>query len=101
MEIDQPPEQNFEPAGPRPILKLGDDVINKIAAAEVSSYSLEHKAILIPDFDPYSWDIAELLDHSPTRKCYQRVARKFLGRRLNFNQIINQRGRIEINPNNR
>jgi hypothetical protein len=49
MEVDHEPgegapdgientvEPEYEPKGPRPIIKLSNDVINQIAAAEVSS----------------------------------------------------------------
>jgi hypothetical protein len=41
MEVDQDLERaqgNYEPAGPKPIKKLSKDVINQIAAAEVSIF---------------------------------------------------------------
>lgn len=36
MDVDEPAEPAaFEPKGPRPILKLHQDVVNRIAASEV------------------------------------------------------------------
>lgn len=63
MEVDVDAESlSMEPPAPRPIVKLSEDVVNQIAAAEVSRAS--------PPTDAS--------DHSQTQQCDQGARRKLL-----------------------
>ena len=69
MEIDpqehtQEEEEEYEPAGPRPIKKLSTDVINQIAAAEVRCSALSRQADVLT---PCQFTI----DYTPTFECHQ------------------------------
>jgi hypothetical protein len=108
MEVDQDPERaqrNYEPAGPKPIKKLSKDVINQIAAAEVSIF---HKTGLVNETASAYLEIGNLTtnhsdrepvdltsDHPSPSQRHQRAHRELSRRRIHLHQDHAQRRRAE------
>jgi hypothetical protein len=87
MEVD------YEPAGPKPIKKLSKDVINQIAAAEVS-------LVALPDISPFNVQLTRV-DHSPACERHQGVDRKLVRCRIDVDKAHSKRGRTQTNPDRR
>lgn len=97
MEDSEASTDGYVEVAPKPIVQLEQDVINKIAAAEVSYISPYPQCIIenTLQHDPF----LTIADHPSSLQRNQRAARKLSRRRLDQYQNQHQGRRVKIDPN--